>query len=392
MMTEKEALSRKFSSDAFNLVDINKISRIDQISGKPTTFIKEVFRRFFKNPWAVICFVIFVTILLLAIYVPLVSPASSVHEITAHDLGIRLRPIWINGGAYEAKLTDQLFKEWYGTDDAAGKYREIFIGEPKLVGGTWIATINPYKSKSLLDSLNGVYPILGTDNHGADIWTKSWYGTAQSLQLSISVALVSVAIGAVYGAISGSFAGKWVDTVMMRIIDILSGIPTILWLIILSTIYASFGQNADGSAKEVSNIVIFFSLITIFWMGPAVLTRTYILKNKDAEYIQAIKTLGGSQSRIIFQHMLPNISGRLLVRLVHMIPSVIFFEASLVFLGFKSPFSAGLGTLISNNYTDIEYLMPLIFPSIIIVLLTLSLQIVANALNDAVDPRVSEGK
>lgn len=386
MMTEKEALSRKFSKDSFTLVDINKISRVDQISGKPTTFIREVFRRFFKNPWAVICFVIFVIILILAIYVPLISPASSVHEVTAHDLAIRLRPIWINGGAYEAKLNDSLYKEWNTA------FPEIFIGNWEEKGGMWIGIINPYKSQSLIKALNGVYPILGTDNHGADIWTKSWYGTAQSLQLAISVALVSVVIGSIYGAISGSFAGKWVDTIMMRIIDILSGIPTILWLIILSTIYAAFGQSSDGSAKEVSNIVIFFSLITIFWMGPAVLTRTYILKNKDAEYIQAIKTLGGSQTRIIFQHMLPNISGRLLVRFVHMIPSIIFFEASLVFLGFKSPFSAGLGSLISNSYTDIEYLMPLIFPSIIIVLLTLSLQIVANALNDAVDPRVSGGK
>lgn len=386
MLTEKEALNRKISKEEFLFVDINKISRIDQISGKPTTFIGEVFRRFFRNPWAVICFVIFAIILILAIYVPLVSPVSSVHEVTAHDLGIRLRPIWINGGAYEAKLNESLYHEWKAA------FSDIFIGNWKQEGGMWVGMLNPYKSQSLLDALNGVRPILGTDSHGADIWTKSWYGTAQSLQLAISVALISVAIGAIYGAISGSFAGKWIDTIMMRIIDILSGIPTILWLIILSTIYAAFGQSADGSAKEVSNIVIFFSLITIFWMGPAVLTRTYILKNKDAEYIQAIKTLGGSQSRIIFQHMLPNISGRLLVRFVHMIPSIIFFEASLVFLGFKSPFSAGLGTLISNNYTDVEYLMPLIFPSIIIVLLTLSLQIVANALNDAVDPRVSEGK
>lgn len=386
MLTEKEALSRKFSKDAFDLVDINKISRVDQISGKPTTFIREVFRRFFKNPWAVICFVIFIVILLLAIYVPLISPASSVHEITAHELGIRLRPIWINGGAYETKINEDLYKTWKSL------YPNIFLNNGSIQGGVWVGMINPYKSPDLIKALNGVYPILGTDNHGADIWTKSWYGTAQSLQLAISVALVSVVIGSIYGAVSGSFAGKWVDTIMMRIIDILSGIPTILWLIILSTIYAAFGQSADGSAKEVSNIVIFFSLITIFWMGPAVLTRTYILKNKDAEYIQAIKTLGGSQSRIIFQHMLPNISGRLLVRFVHMIPSIIFFEASLVFLGFKSPFSAGLGSLISTNYTDVEYLMPLIFPSIIIVLLTLSLQIVANALNDAVDPRVSEGK
>ncbi len=197
--------------------------------------------------------------------------------------------------------------------------------------------------------------------------------------------MVSIIIGAVYGSISGAFAGRWPDTILMRIIEILSGIPTILWLLLLGIIFST-----DGSSLNLQ--ALFTALISIMWMGPASLTRMYIMKSKDAEYVQAVRTLGGSQARIIFVHMLPNISGRLLVRFVHIIPSVIFFESTLVYLGLKDSTELGLGTAINDGNSITEYIAPLLLPALILVGLTLSAQIVANALNDAVDPRVDARK
>lgn len=387
MLTEKEALSTKISHDKFEFVDINKINRVDKLSGKPTTFLLEVLKRFFKNPWALVFFIVLMVVVLLTIFVPYISPYSPFNEVSSSELAANLRPIWVNGGQYEVIKSQQALDRLI-----AQGYSDAIIKTSPLAGGNLLVTINPYKSDQFMSEINGLVPIFGTNSEGIDIWTLSWYGASQSIGLAAAVGVVSIIIGAIYGAISGSFAGKWPDTIMMRIIEILSGVPSVLWLIILSTVFVGINSTSSGAYQEASNTVLFFSLIVIYWMGPASLTRTYILKNKDAEYIQAIRTLGGSQARIIFVHMLPNISGRLLVRFVHAIPSVIFLEASLVFLGLKSQLNTTLGTLINNNYTDVEFIYPFLCPTLILVSLTLSLQIVANGLNDAIDPRVSGGK
>jgi oligopeptide transport system permease protein len=122
-------------------------------------------------------------------------------------------------------------------------------------------------------------------------------------------------------------------------------------------------------------------------MSPAVTTRTFIIKYKDSEFIQAAKTIGVSQTRIIFTHLIPNILGRLIVRFVNMIPAVIFFEASLVFLGLKGTDEMSLGVMIQNAF-DTQYLHLLLFPTIMILLITLSSQIIANNLNDSLDPKI----
>lgn len=373
-MTEKEALQLQFTAEDFKFVDIYKINRIDQISGKSSKYIFDVVKRFFRNPWVVIFFLLLVAVVLITIMVPSLSPYSATASVSTSSWANNLRPRipWLGlNGEYDTILTSGQYLEFLKVPGFIIKAENIF--------GDYFATINPYA----LPELQNIYPIFGTDASGVDVWTRTWFATQQSLLIALVVAICAIVIGGIYGSISGAFAGKTVDTVMMRIVEILSGVPTILWLLILSLLL-SF-----KTPGNVDNTSLALSLILITWMGPAVLTRTFILKNKDAEYIQATRTLGGSQARIIFKHMLPNISGRLVVRFVHLIPAVIFFEATLVFLNIKSPFDIGLGTIINQGYQASDQLYLLVCPTIVLVCITLSSQIVANGINDAVDPRVS---
>ncbi len=384
MLTEQQALEMKLTPEDFKHVDIYSRNRLDQISGKSNGYLVSVLKRFAKNKWALFFFIILLIIVLLAIIVPYASPYSAYDPISTNSFATSLRPRWPGGlinGYYETLMSPTFYDQMKSVEG-------FIIGTPKMVeNGDYLVTINPYA----LPELKNVYPIFGTDARGVDIWTKTWQAAAISLQVAVAVAIVSIILGAIYGAISGACAGTkydTVDTVMMRIVEILSGVPTILWLLILSSIIV-IGNNAAGT---VDNNTLLVSLICIIWMGPAITTRTYILKTKDAEYIQAVRTLGGSQPRIIFIHMLPNISGRLLVRFVNIIPAIIFYESTLVFLGIKSKFDLGIGTLIDEGYQVSEYITPLLAPSLVLVVLTLSSQIVANGINDAIDPRVSAGK
>ena len=371
------------NKDDFKFINGFGFNRFDQVVGKPSTYAKDVFKRFIKNPWTVIFSGVFLLIILLIIFVPILSPFSATDPISKNVFAENLRPRWHGGiinGYYQTAIPKNLY------DEMIINNKGFIITKPedvKIIGNMYYVTINPYA----LDELQNYYPLFGTDSRGVDIWTKSWVGAGSSLLIAVGVASISVVIGAIYGSISGAFAGRWVDIIMMRIIEILSGVPTILWLLILSVIFSS-----NKSSTILDNQSLFFSLVAIMWMSPANLTRTYIMKTKDAEYVQAVRTLGGNQFRIIFVHMLPNICGKLLVRFVHIIPVVIFFESTLVFLGLKSPTELGLGTLINDGNAVQEYIAPLLLPALIMILLTLSAQIIANGLNDAVDPRSDSRK
>lgn len=239
----------------------------------------------------------------------------------------------------------------------------------------------------MLEELRNVYPILGTTQGGVDVWTNLWQAMAASLQSALVVAVFASLIGVIYGAISGSFAGKWIDTVMMRIVEIIGGLPSIILIIILAQIFVRT-QSTSGGNLSIGSINA--ALIALYWTGPAQVTRIYIVKSKDAEYVQAARTLGASQWRIIFYHLIPNISGRLAVIFVNFIPVAIFVDAGLVFLGLKSSQDITLGTILSSTYQNVSPdLLHISLPPIVVFsLFTISLQIIANAINDAVDPRI----
>lgn len=385
----------KVNEKLFTRAPLNKSASNEQIVGKPSTYWADVIKRFFKSKAALVATLIFLGICLFAIVVPLATPNATEAAIGPYGAIIGYLPPRLPGISSTNYLDKTVTISQLNTIVAAmcqklgistlptgieqitqflqqhGVVKNILISP----AGTYVLEgFNPY----LLPGMENVYPIMGTDGQGRNWWDMMWYATAQSLVLSILAAGGSVIIGTIYGAISGAFAGKWVDTLMMRIVDILSGIPLIIWVLILSSL-------VSGGSMSLFTIAI--ALIVTTWMWPAVLARTYIMKYKDAEFVQAAYTLGASKTRIIFSHLLPNIIGRLAVTFVNKIPATIFFEVSLVFLALKPATDVSLGSMIDAAWKTYDYL--LVGPTLTIVLITLSAQVMANNLNDAIDPRVS---
>lgn len=381
-LQNKDLLNFEVADSAFERVDIEKINRTDQVVGKPSKYIVDIFKRFISNKWAVFFFVIFALVIILAIIAP---PISAAMGYSADQ------PLDASGNQFMYNLPARIAVDSYPTitifnasPSLIETYRTegILVGDPVAIipGVAYKITYSPY----LLDSLKNYYPILGTDARGVDIWAKLWGSVEMSLGIAFAVAIASIVLGTVYGSIAGAFAGKAVDTIMMRFVEIINGVPSIVWLLILGIVISGGAQ--DGSAS-FDNTTVIVSLIFILWFSPAITTRTYIMRNKDVEYVQACRTLGGGQTRIIFSHMIPVIIGRISVIFVNLIPTVIFYESSLVFLSLKSTLDLSLGVMLYDAYS-VSNVSLIVSPIVVFGLFTISAQIIANALNDAIDPRV----
>ncbi|MDE5953054.1 MAG: ABC transporter permease [Malacoplasma sp.] len=365
----------------FERVDIYKLNRTDQVVGKPSKYLLDIIKRFAANRWALVFLIFFVLIILLAIFAPIISDSLG-YTATGYIAGIKSNQ-WIKDlpprlHGELPTVTKHLLSR--GTVDEYANAGILKSSELDPLTGLWTATYSPYE----LEELKNVYPILGTDGSGVDIWNKLWTSVGMSLLLAFWVSILSVIIGVVYGSIAGAFAGKAPDTIMMRFVEIISGVPSIVWLLILGVVLKG---GSDETTVTLDSVTVGLSLLFILWFSPAIATRTYIMKTKDVEYVQATRTLGGSQARVIFLHMIPVIAGRISVIFVNLIPTVIFYEATLSFLGLKPPSNIGLGVMLTNAQT-ISNIPEMVSPIFVFALFTISAQIIANALNDAIDPRV----
>lgn len=382
-LQNKDLLNFEVDDSAFERVDIQKLNRTDQVVGKPSKYIVDIFKRFISNKWAVFFSIIFLLIILLSLIAPAISEAMGYSAYLPLDASGNQIMYNLPARVTIGSLPTVTIYNASPSLIAAYKAQGILVGDPISIGLDGVAykiTYSPYSSELLKD----YYPILGTDGRGVDIWAKLWTSTQISLGLAFGVSIASIVLGTVYGSIAGAFAGKAVDTIMMRFVEIINGVPTIVWLLILGIIIT--GGSSDGAAT-FDNTAIAFALIFILWFSPAISTRTYIMRNKDVEYVQACRTLGGSQSRIIFSHMIPVIIGRISVIFVNLIPTVIFYESSLVFLSLKPSADLGLGVMLYEASTASNASL-IASPIVVFGLFTISAQIIANALNDAIDPRV----
>ena len=223
--------------------------------------------------------------------------------------------------------------------------------------------------------------IFGTNGVSKDYCKLMFTGMRLSFIIAIGVSLVNIIIGLIWGSISGYFGG-WVDITMERFCDILSGLPgtVIITLCILYGRELNWGNNADL-------IALMIALFMTGWMGVAGRTRTQFYRYKGREYVLASRTLGAKDGRLIFKHILPNSAGTIITGSILMIPSVIFSEATISYLGLGLKNLSSLGVILSNNQAELttnSYL--LIFPSVIIALLMISFNLFGNGLRDAVNP------
>lgn len=221
--------------------------------------------------------------------------------------------------------------------------------------------------------------ILGTDSLGRDILTRLMYGTRISLLVAVVAVLVNLIIGIIYGGISG-YAGGIVDTIMMRIVDIISTIPLTLYVILIMVLLGSGLQS------------IIIALGTVYWVDMARVVRGQVLSLKQQEFVLAAKTIGSSTKTILFQHLIPNAMGSILVTVTMLIPSAIFMEAFLGFLGIGlQPPLASLGTM-CNDATENLRSCPyqLFIPALVICLIMFAFNFVGDGLRDALDPKLKK--
>lgn len=248
-----------------------------------------------------------------------------------------------------------------------------------------------------IDAGEKVFPhICGTDKLGRDFAVRLMMGTRISLTVGLICAALVLLVGATYGAIAG-FAGGWADNIMMRITDILYTIPDILLIIILSmTLKPRLNSLADtpGFAwmqKVGPNLIsIFVVFVLLYWVSMARITRSQVLVLKEAEYVTAAKALGAGNARIIRKHLLTNCIGTLIVTTTLQIPSAIFTESYLSFLGLgvAAPMPS-LGSLATDAVKGMQtFPHLLLFPAILISVIILAFNLLGDGLRDAFDPKL----
>ena len=251
----------------------------------------------------------------------------------------------------------------------------IFDGTEKINTTTGTKEMNYYEDQKLFD----VYFWFGSDNFGRDIWTRTWSGARVSLIIAVAAAIIDMLIGMSYGLISGYFGGK-VDMVMQRILEVSNGIPRLVIVTLLLLVL------------NPGIITIVFALMLTEWIGMSRIARAEMLKLKEQEFVLASRTLGARPLHIIFKEVLPNIIGPIITQVMFSIPTAIFTEAFLSFVGLGIPVpQCSLGSLISegfNSFTTHPY--QIVPPIIVMALLMLSFNLVADGMREALDPKFKE--
>ncbi len=315
-----------------------------------TTYWKDAIQRFRKNKVAMIAFFVIIAVLIFAFIVPSFYPYQYDDQIRGSE---DLRPMQYS----------------------QSEQQKIAAGEK-------------------------VFPhVFGTDSFGRDLGVRVMIGSKISLMVGLVASALVLLIGSIYGAIAGYFGGK-VDLIMMRIVDIIYSVPDMLIIILLQvTLKAPLTQLFDSNPAfaglqkvGVGLISIFITFSLLYWVGMARIVRGQIMTLKEQEFVTAAKALGASNSRIITKHLLPNCIGTLIVTTTLQIPSAIFTEAFLSFLGLgvAAPM-ASLGSLASAAIGGItSYAYRLVVPSVAISLIILSFNLFGDGLRDAFDPKLKK--
>ncbi|MGL4774736.1 MAG: ABC transporter permease [Clostridium sp.] len=244
----------------------------------------------------------------------------------------------------------------------------------------------PYKFDATdLSSVNlkpGNGHVFGTDSLGRDLLVRVLYGTRYSLIIGFAAAIINLVIGVIYGGVAGFFGGR-VDNIMMRIVDILYSIPTIIYVVLIMAFFSDPNKSSSGL------VTIIMALSISYWIGMARIVRGEVLQLKQQEFVLAARSLGASKGRILFRHLLPNCVGSIIVTMTLLIPQAIFTEAFLSFIGLGiNPPLASLGTL-ANEAMQAIYVYPyqLLFPSLAICLIILGFNLLGDGLSEALDPK-----
>ena len=263
----------------------------------------------------------------------------------------------------------------------------------------WVA---PYEWAALSDAQfqpPSAAHFFGTDVHGRDLFTRVFYGARISLLVGVVGAGVAFVIGVTWGALAGYIGGRW-DGLMMRFVDILYSLPSIVFVIVLITtldeltrkeLTRLFGARA---AMSTNMLFLFVGLGAVSWLTMARIVRGQVLSLRHRPFVDASRALGASHARLLWHHILPNVYGIIIVYLTLTVPAIILYESFLSYLGLGiQPPMASWGSLIAEGAQQLNpiriYWWLLVFPASMLVSTLLALNFVGDGLRDAWDPRAT---
>ena len=348
-MSEKELRNTTamptITKDLFESASESSMQDKEKISAPSLSFMADSWRRLKKNKVAMVSLIILIIISMSSLLAPVIAPHDpNAQTVQYANMPPKIPGIDING----------------------------LNGTVKQNG----VVIDKYEASNVPED---VYYYLGTDSLGRDLLSRILYGTRVSLFIAFMAALFNLTLGVVYGLTSGWLGGK-VDNIMQRILEILSGVPNLVVVILMLLVLK----------PGISSIIIALALTE--WLSMARVVRAQTLKLKNQEYILAARTLGQSPMKIAFRHILPNLAGVIIIQVMFSIPSAIFFEAFLSFIGIGIPApNASLGTLINDGYKTFRFLPHLMwYPAGIMSVIMICFNLLADGLRDAFDPKMRD--
>ena len=349
MMPKKAPLSLQIDLRKFEkATDEEKIQQ--DVMTESTSFFRDGMKRLMRNPLAVMSLMLLAVIIIVIIAAPMIVP--------------------------------------YGYEEMLSVNGKRDKGAKNLAPFTYSEAEQRY-----IEQGNSRFPhIFGTDEQCRDYFIRVIYGARVSLTVGFFASIIVLIIGLIYGSISGYIGGR-TDLIMMRIVDIIYSLPDMLMVILLSVVLQEILHFKSGSALAAlgTNMVSLFIVFgLLYWVGMARLIRGQILSIKENDYVLAARSIGAKSGHIIRKHILPNCLSVIIISTALQIPSAIFTESYLSFvgLGVQAPMPS-LGSLANAARGGLQsYPYKLVFPALMICIIVLSLNLLGDGLRDAFDPKL----
>jgi oligopeptide transport system permease protein len=341
---------------------------------EPISFFRDAFLRFIKSKVSIVAFWFIALITILAIFGPEFNPHGfNEQDINRISMPPRI-PVLENFGIADGTRVLQNRRRAFLEDTSIYPPGSVIsYSNVRIVAGVEMVDVkvNFYVFNGMEDD----YFWFGTDYLGRDLFTRLFRGARVSLFIAVVSVVVNVIIGVIYGAIAGYF-GDPADMIMMRICEILSGIPMIMVMILF---IMAFGASMWS---------IILSFVVRGWIGTAVLIRAQFYRFKGREYVLAARTMGVSDRALIFRHILPNCLGPLITAAMLAIPGAIFSESFLAYIGLGlQPPEPSIGVLLADGQRVLlHFPYQTFFPALLISILMISFNLFSHGLRDAMDP------